>query len=144
MVEVADNSAIATNEALRLQEIIHKQQVDELQLTRDKTSLTMWVAAPVLISWEDLGPNFNQSLDSIAPIAWGDLGSNFGVAFQARHQRETRERHFAIRNDIKVHPERDVTNPANDPCPHCHVFDGLEICGCELADEEGTQTISLC
>ena len=92
------------------------------------------VAAPVLVGWKAFDGRY-ATLDSIAPIAWEDLGPNFGVAFQARHQRETRERQFGIRSDILVHPERDATNPANDPCPHCHVFGGLAGCGCELADE---------
>ena len=84
-------------------------------------------AGIVLVSWKDF--------DSTAPTAWEDLGPNFGEAFQARHQRETKERQFGIRSDILVHPEQDATNPANDPYPHCHVFGGLEGCGCELVDE---------
>ena len=58
------------------------------------------------------------SLAELAPLHWHALGPNFGKAFLARFRKGER-RQFGIRSDIKAHPERDATNPANDPCPHC-------------------------
>ena len=41
----------------------------------------------------------------------------------AKHLQRTREgveRQRAIRSDIRVFPERDASDPANDPCARCH------------------------
>ena len=57
-------------------------------------------------------------LAELAPLHWHALGPNFGKAFLARFRKGER-RQFAIRSDIKVHPERDGEDPANDPCAHC-------------------------
>ena len=54
-------------------------------------------------------------LAELAPLHWHALGPNFGKAFLARFRKGER-RQFAIRSDVKVHPERDGEDPANDPC----------------------------
>ena len=81
------------------------------------------------------------SLAELAPLHWHALGPNFGKAFLVRFRKGER-RQFAIRSDIKVHPECEATNPANDPCPHCqHMECRHDEC---LTDEQGTQSIVFC
>ena len=46
-------------------------------------------------------------------------------AFKRKRSERVR-RQFATRSDIKVHPERDGEDPANDPCAHCEHM----ICVC--------------
>ena len=80
-------------------------------------------------------------LAELAPLHWHALGPNFGKAFLARF-REGERRQFAIRSDIKVHPERDGEDPANDPCARCqHMECRHDEC---LADEQGTQSLAFC
>ena len=57
-------------------------------------------------------------LAELAPLHWHALGPNSGKAFLARFRKGER-RQFAIRSDIKVHPERDGEDPSNGPCAHC-------------------------
>ena len=82
------------------------------------------------------------SLAELAPLHWHALGPNFGKAFLARFRKGER-RQFAIRSDIKVHPERGGGDPANGPCAHCqqHVECRHDEC---LADEQGTQSLAFC
>ena len=41
-----------------------------------------------------------------------------GALIRKRKRRDD-ERQWGIRSDVKVHPERDDEDPANDPCAHC-------------------------
>jgi hypothetical protein len=40
-------------------------------------------------------------------------------AFKWKRKRRDDGRQWGIRSDVKVHPERDGEDPANDPCAHC-------------------------
>jgi hypothetical protein len=40
-------------------------------------------------------------------------------AFKRKRERSEDGRQWGIRSDVKVHPERDGEDPANDPCAHC-------------------------
>ena len=110
-----------------------------------------------LVAWEDLPPMAQHAfaqdvalprvaeqdglepspwrLAHVAPITWEELGPSFGTAFQARHERQNRGRQWGIRSDISVCPDRDASNPENDPCVHCHIMGRVGpsrgTCGCD-------------
>ena len=56
------------------------------------------------------------ALAEYAPVAWNELGPGFATAFLKAHERKHCPRQTGIKSDISVHPDRDASNPANDPC----------------------------
>ena len=68
------------------------------------------------------GPSDPESLVRSAPPTWISLGRNFQHAFLNK----VTTRSWARRSDICEYPERDTSDPANDPCRVCEHM----ICVC--------------